>query len=88
MSDGMNFDGQRARTPDELKALNQYSGRFRDYCNYGDPMCAVGSTPVSIDAHLNYFLKYSEEVAKWIAEKATANNEKVSNDSYTFNSLP
>jgi hypothetical protein len=70
IGDGVNFDGQRAQTAEELEALNKYSDRLRDYCNYGDPMCAVGSSPWTAEAHLNYFLKYNEEVVDWVTEKA------------------
>jgi hypothetical protein len=78
MGGGKDFDGQRARTPDEQTALNQYSDRFRDYCNQGDPMCAVGSTPVSVYAHLSYFVEHGEEVAEWVAGKVAQSNDKVS----------
>lgn len=33
-------------------------------------MCAVGSDPVDVMAHLDYFLEHNDEVAKWVAGKA------------------
>ena len=80
IGDGKNFDGRRARTPSQLAALNKYSDRLRDYCHYGDPMCAVGSTPADVYVHLDYFLEHNEEVVSWVAEKAKANNGKVSEE--------
>jgi hypothetical protein len=64
------FDGKRAHTPSQLAALNKYSDRLRDYCHQGDPMCAVGSEPVNVYNHLDYFLEHNEEVVAWVAEKA------------------
>jgi hypothetical protein len=70
IGDGVSFDGQRARTSSQLAALNKYSDRLRDYCHYGDPMCAVGSNPADVYAHLDYFLEHNEEVVPWIVGKA------------------
>jgi hypothetical protein len=70
MSGGEEYDGMRARTPEQLAALSKYSDRLRDYCHFGDPICAVGSEPVEVMAHLNYFEQHNEEVAAWVAEKA------------------
>jgi acetylxylan esterase len=81
MGGGKDFDGQRAHTPEQQTALNQYSDRFRDYCNQGDPMCAVGSTPISAYAHLGYFVEHKDEVAEWVAGKAVESNDKVSSSS-------
>jgi acetylxylan esterase len=73
---GKDFDGQRARTPEQLKALKQYSKILLDYCHYSDPICAVGSTPVNVTEHLNYFFEHNEEAGKWIVD--TAQGKKVS----------
>jgi hypothetical protein len=70
VGEGVNYDGRRARTPEQLSALQKYSSVFLDYCHYGDPMCAVGSEPADVYAHLDYFLEHNEEVSKWIAGKA------------------
>jgi len=67
---GKDFDGKRARTPEQLKALKQYSKVLLDYCHFGDPICAVGSTPENVTEHLNYFLEHNEEAGKWIVETA------------------
>ena len=75
----MNYDGQRARTTEQLEALNKYSSVFLDYCHYGDPMCAVGSDPANVTAHLDYFLEHNDEVAKWVAAKAQGNAVSVPN---------
>ncbi|KAF2847476.1 carbohydrate esterase family 5 protein [Plenodomus tracheiphilus IPT5] len=79
VGDGKPFDGRRARTPEQLSALEKYSDVFLDYCHYGDPMCAVGSTPESVEHHLNYFIQHNEEVTKWFVDMAKANKGTVSN---------
>jgi acetylxylan esterase len=78
IGDGKPFDGTRARTTEQLAALNKYSDRLRDYCHFGDPICAVGSTPVQVSQHLDYFIMHNEEVLKWVTEKAKGTSEKVS----------
>lgn len=75
IGDGVNFDGRRARTPEQLKGLNQYSNVLRDYCHFGDPMCAVGSTPEDVYVHLNYFFEHNAEVTKWVADQAKASKD-------------
>lgn len=75
IGDGKPFDGRRARTPEQLEALNKYSDVLLDYCHYGDPMCAVGSTPESVEAHLNYFLEHNTEVVEWVAKMAKASGQ-------------
>ncbi|KAL1598090.1 hypothetical protein SLS59_007100 [Nothophoma quercina] len=78
VGEGVNYNGQRARTTKQLEALNTYSSVFLDYCHYGDPMCAVGSEPANVTAHLDYFLEHNDEVAKWIAGKAQGKAVSVS----------
>jgi hypothetical protein len=85
IGDGVSFDGQRARTTEQLEALNKYSDRLRDYCHKGDPMCAVGSTPVNVYVHLNYFLEHNEEVVSWVAEKAKSSSGQVSDGTQPSN---
>ena len=79
VGEGVNYNGQRARTTKQLEALNTYSSVFLDYCHYGDPMCAVGSEPANVTAHLDYFLEHNDEVAKWIAGKAQGKAVSVPN---------
>jgi hypothetical protein len=80
IGDSQDYDGLRARTPEQMVALSKYSDRLRDYCHFGDPICAVGSTPISVPAHLNYFEKHNEEVLAWVVDKATGKPDKVSDD--------
>ncbi|KAI8931545.1 hypothetical protein NX059_011200 [Plenodomus lindquistii] len=79
VGDGKPFDGQRARTSEQLSALDKYSDVLLDYCHHGDPMCAVGSEPVDVEHHLNYFVQHNEEVSKWFIGMAKANNGSPSN---------
>lgn len=73
---GVDYDGTRARTPEQLAALHKYDPVFLDYCHYGDPICAIGSQPVDVMAHLDYFYEHNDEVAKWVA--GTAQGKSVS----------
>ncbi|KAF9697643.1 hypothetical protein EKO04_004338 [Ascochyta lentis] len=73
VGEGVHYDGTRARTPEQLEALQKYANVFLDYCHYGDPICAVGSEPANVTAHLDYFLEHNEEVSKWIVAKAKGN---------------
>jgi hypothetical protein len=61
-----------------LDALSKFSDRLRDYCHSGDPICAVGSLPVSVDNHLNYFEEHNAEVLAWVVNKAMGKAETVS----------
>lgn len=83
IGDGKSFDGTRARTTEQLSALNKYSDRLRDYCHHGDPICAVGSEPVDVAQHLDYFILHNEEVVKWVTEKAKSSSQEVSTSSST-----
>jgi hypothetical protein len=80
LAGGVDYDGQRARTPSQLEALNKYSDRLRDYCHYGDPMCAVGSTPANVYVHLDYFLERNQEVVQWIVGKAKSSSSNNNNN--------
>ncbi|EUC30311.1 carbohydrate esterase family 5 protein [Bipolaris zeicola 26-R-13] len=75
---GKDFDGTRARTPEQLANLTQYADVLLDYCHYGDPICAVGSEPQDVTEHLNYFVKHNAEVTKWVAGMAKASTGDVS----------
>lgn len=79
VGEGVNYDGTRARAPDQLAALQKYSDVLLDYCHYGDPICAVGSEPANVTAHLDYFFEHNEEVIKWVAGKAKGNAVSVPN---------
>jgi len=37
-------------------------------------MCAVGSEPVNVYNHLDYFLEHNEEVVEWVAQMAKASS--------------
>lgn len=78
VGDGKPYDGTRARTTDQLASLSKYSDRLQDYCHFGDPICAIGSEPQDLDAHLNYFILHNEEVLDWVVQKAKT--PKVSSD--------
>jgi cobalamin biosynthesis Mg chelatase CobN len=80
VGEGKDYDGKRARTPEQMKALSKYSDRLRDYCHSGDPICAPESSPIDVKTHLNYFEKHNEEVLAWVVNKATGKSEKVSDD--------
>ena len=77
---GKDFDGRRARTPEQLSALNEYADQLLDYCHYGDNMCAVGSEPADAQNHLDYFIEHNEEAVKWVVQMAKADG-KVSSGS-------
>jgi hypothetical protein len=85
LAGGVDYDGQRARTPSQLEALNKYSDRLRDYCHYGDPMCAVGSTPANVYVHLDYFLERNQEVVQWIVGKAKSSSSNNNNNNNNNN---
>lgn len=70
---GVNYDGTRARSKEQLEALQQYSSVLLDYCHYGDPICAIGSEPANVTSHLDYFFEHNEEVSKWVVGKAQGN---------------
>jgi len=70
VGDGKPYDGTRARTTDQLASLSKYSDRLQDYCHFGDPICAIGSEPQELDAHLNYFILHNEKVLDWVVQKA------------------
>jgi hypothetical protein len=78
MGAGKSFDGARARTPEQLDGLSKFSDRLRDYCHSGDPICAVGSLPVSVSNHLNYFEQHNAEVLEWVVNKAVGKTETAS----------
>jgi hypothetical protein len=46
-------------------------------------MCAVGSNPPDVEAHLNYFVKHNEEVKSWVVKKAKGEEVKQPGESAT-----
>ncbi|KAJ4334394.1 hypothetical protein N0V95_009184 [Ascochyta clinopodiicola] len=87
VGEGLNYDGTHARTPESLEVLQKYSNVFLDYCHYGDPICAVGSQPADVMAHLDYFLEHNEEVTKWVVGKAKGKAVSVSSQPTASKSL-
>ncbi|KAK7402690.1 hypothetical protein QQX98_011554 [Neonectria punicea] len=57
------------RNETELKSLNRWSSKLRDYCNLDDPACARGS---NWTAHENYFELYHADAAQFVRFKACA----------------
>jgi acetylxylan esterase len=78
IKDGRNYTGTAPRSPEQLAGLDQYADILRDYCNHGDPICAVGSEPVDVGQHMNYFESYDEEVMDFIVR--VAHGEEVEMD--------
>jgi acetylxylan esterase len=72
---GRNYTGTAPRSSEQLAGLGPYADILRDYCNQGDPICAVGSQPVDVGQHLDYFTFYNGEAADFIVR--TAKGEKV-----------
>ncbi|KAL8377412.1 hypothetical protein RB595_008201 [Gaeumannomyces hyphopodioides] len=70
------LDGVRARTGEHLEGLRQYASITRDYCNSGDPICAVETEDAEGKHHWNYFELYTNETTEWLA--STALKERVS----------
>ncbi|KAF2732647.1 alpha/beta-hydrolase [Polyplosphaeria fusca] len=67
---GRDFNGTAVRSERALDGLDQYSDILRTWCNEGDPICAVGSEPMDVANHLNYFERYNDEASQWIIETA------------------
>ncbi|KAK0384677.1 hypothetical protein NLU13_8763 [Sarocladium strictum] len=61
--DGANRDGLFPRPANQLANLAAYTGRFRNYCDETDPICAGGDVVAN---HLNYFDIYSDSAAAWV----------------------
>jgi hypothetical protein len=54
------------RNSQQLANGIKYTAQWRDYCNGEDSVCARGN---SVDEHLDYFQRYTPEVAEYIHEK-------------------
>ncbi|KAF2688938.1 carbohydrate esterase family 5 protein [Lentithecium fluviatile CBS 122367] len=72
---GRNYSGTASRSAAQLAGLAPYADILRDYCNQGDPICAVGSEPVDVARHLDYFELYNEEAKDFVVR--TARGERV-----------
>ena len=70
---GLDFNGTNPRSEAHLAGLKPYSDILRDYCNFGDPVCAVGSKPKDVAQHLNYFQLYVEDAAEWVVDTVQGN---------------
>lgn len=50
-----------------LDRLNFYTPRLQDYCQVDDLVCAPGLGANTVEAHTDYFQKYTEQAAQYIA---------------------
>ncbi|KAH7115086.1 Alpha/Beta hydrolase protein [Dendryphion nanum] len=77
---GRAFNGTAARPQRYQNNLAAFAaaGVLREYCNEGDPICAVGSTPSDMSNHLSYFERYTNESVKWVVETVQKNSAKAS----------
>lgn len=75
---GRNFNGTAARPAKYQNNLSTYAnlGLIREYCNEGDPICAIGSEPSAMSNHLSYFDKYTDEAVKWAVATARSQVRK------------
>ena len=75
---GRNFNGTAARPAKYQNNLSTYAdlGLIREYCNEGDPICAIGSEPSAMSNHLSYFEKYTDEAVKWAVSTARSQVQK------------
>ncbi|KAM0330784.1 hypothetical protein ACHAQA_003738 [Verticillium albo-atrum] len=60
---GERFQSGAPREGDQLKSLNLWSDKLRDYCNMADPACAKGT---DWTAHENYFELYHDDAAQFV----------------------
>jgi acetylxylan esterase len=79
LSGGTKFNGTSPRSEAHLAGLQPYSKILREYCNFGDPICAAGSMPQDVAQHLNYFKLYVEDAAEWVVETVEGNLESREN---------
>ncbi|TLS24961.1 hypothetical protein PpBr36_07780 [Pyricularia pennisetigena] len=99
--EGSSYDGILPRSGEQLEALKQYSRIYRDWCNYGDAVCAVESQKIASaeDAdplpHWNYFDGNNSDSAKeWILDTVrnggdtSTDDEKSENDEVSSQGKP
>ncbi|KAK3213946.1 hypothetical protein GRF29_28g1558063 [Pseudopithomyces chartarum] len=79
--DGANYNGTAARTEEQLAGLAPYSDVLREYCNYGDPICAPGTEPMVVENHWSYFEKFQDEVAEWVIKISKEDEDQGKNNS-------
>ncbi|KIW15918.1 hypothetical protein PV08_05968 [Exophiala spinifera] len=63
---GSNYSGELGRSGQQLVDLNKYEDVMANWCNYGDPVCAVGSEPTNLTAHWDYYDEYSYVASEWV----------------------
>jgi acetylxylan esterase len=80
---GRNYTGIAPRSSEQLAGLKPYAEILRDYCNNGDPICAVNSTPVDLAQHLNYFKLYNDEAADFIVRTAKGEHVEIAHENAT-----
>ncbi|KAI6326589.1 hypothetical protein MCOR34_000682 [Pyricularia oryzae] len=75
--EGSSYDGVLPRSGAQLEAINQFSRVYRDWCNFGDVICAVGSQgnirdeEMDPQQHWNYFDgNNSDSARQWILDTA------------------
>lgn len=58
------------RYPRSLARMNKFAGVLRSYCDGADPLCAAtGPGDKTIENHLNYFERYSDDAGGWVKWK-------------------
>ncbi|KIV92109.1 hypothetical protein PV10_06575 [Exophiala mesophila] len=72
---GYAFDGVAGRHGQQLSDLHKYEDVVAEWCNEGDPVCAVGSEPVNITAHWSYYDEYSEVASRWVVAIALGHTD-------------
>ncbi|KAI7912052.1 hypothetical protein M0657_010639 [Pyricularia oryzae] len=75
--EGSSYDGVLPRSGAQLEAINQFSRVYRDWCNFGDVICAVGSQgnirdeEMDPQQHWDYFDgNNSDSARQWILDTA------------------
>ncbi|CAD0012152.1 unnamed protein product [Aureobasidium pullulans] len=64
---GSSVSSNDPRSPDSLARMNKFAGVLRSYCDQADPVCAAaGPGPFTVDNHLNYFDRYTDDAAGWV----------------------
>ncbi|KAF2876754.1 Alpha/Beta hydrolase protein [Massariosphaeria phaeospora] len=87
---GKDFNGTSPRSEKALAGLEPYADILRDYCNFGDPVCAPSSQPAKVAQHLNYFDLYNDEAAEWVIDTAQgpSGNNTNTKSSTSLSSMP
>lgn len=72
---GLTFDGVSGRQGQQLSDFHKYEDVIAEWCNAGDPVCAVGSEPINITAHWSYYDEYSEVASRWVVAIALGHTD-------------